>query len=136
MMNKLKILAVDDEQNVLNTIKEFCLDYDVTTEILPLKAVERINKDMFDIIIVDYQMPIVNGIEFLEETKEVYVDKTYVSIFCTAHGTMHLFEKERISGLFDFFIEKPFQEDKFKKVLDKAIAIMDPKVSTGERVFL
>jgi DNA-binding NtrC family response regulator len=135
-MNKLRILAVDDEQKVLNAIKEFCHDYDVITETRPLKASERINRENFDIFIVDYQMPVINGIELLKEIKEVYADRKYVSIFCTASGTLYLFEEERSMGLFDFFLEKPFQADKFKKVLQKAVAIVDPKVSTRDSILL
>ena len=135
-MNKLKILAIDDEQNVLNSIKQFCLDYDVTTETLSLKAIERIGREKFDIIIVDYQMPKLNGIELLEEIKEVFTDRKYVSIFCTAYGTIHLFEEEQNKGLFDFFIEKPFVMDKFKKTLQKAITVLDPKVSIRDNVLL
>ena len=135
-MNKLKILAVDDEQNVLNIIKQFCLDYDVTTETLPFNAVERINKEKFDIIIVDYHMPKINGIELLEEIKEVYADRKYVSILCTAYGIIHLFEEEKSRGLFDLFVEKPFQKDNFERVLHKAIAVVDPEVSMRDRVFL
>ena len=135
-MNKLKILAVDDEQDVLAVIKQCCHDYDVATETLPLKAVERINKENFDIIIVDYQMPKINGIELLEEIKEVCADRKYVSIFCTAYGTIYLFEEERSRGLFDLFIEKPFVMDKFKKALQKAMTILDPEVAISDSVLL
>ena len=135
-MNKLKILAVDDEQDVLNAIKQFCLDFDVATETLPLKAVERISREKFDVIIVDYQMPKINGIQLLEEIKEVYADRKYVSILCTAYGTKFLFEEEQRRGLFDFFIDKPFQNDKIKKVLDKSIAILDPRESMRDRILL
>ena len=65
---KLKILAVDDEEYVLNAIKPLCLDHDLEIETLPLKAIERINKEKFDIFIIDYQMPHINGIELLETT--------------------------------------------------------------------
>ena len=77
-----------------------------------------------------------NGIELLEEIKEVCADRKYVSIFCTAYGTIHLFEEEQNKGLFDFFIEKPFQSDKFKKALQNAIAILNPKLSMRDRVLL
>jgi len=125
-MNKLKILAVDDEEYVLNAIKPLCLDHDLETETLPFKAIERIKKEKFDIFVVDYQMPQLNGIELLEEIKEVYADRKYVSIFCTAYGTMYLFKEEQCGGLFDFFVEKPFESETLKNTLQKAIDRLDP----------
>ena len=39
-MNILKILAVDDEEYVLNAITPLCLDHDLKTLNLPLKAMK------------------------------------------------------------------------------------------------
>jgi DNA-binding NtrC family response regulator len=65
-------------------------------------------------------MPGVNGIELLKEIKKEYKNKLYVSIFCTAYGTIYLFKKELIRGLFTFFLEKPFKIDGVKKIVKKA----------------
>ena len=92
---------------------------------MPLKAIERINKKKYDVFIIYYQMPHINGIELLEEIKDVYADRKYVSIFCTAYGTMHLFKEEQCERLFDFFVEKPVESETFKKALQKAIDRLD-----------
>ncbi|MBN2532919.1 MAG: response regulator [Spirochaetales bacterium] len=126
-MEKLKILAIDDEIGVLKIIKKICNNYDVTTETTSLRAIEMIKKEKFDIIIVDYQLPCINGIELLEEIKEEYDNSEYVSIFCTAYGTIHLFKEEICKGLFSFFIEKPFEIEVFKEILRKAILHLERK---------
>ena len=122
-MDTLKILAVDDEEKVLTIIKTFCKNYDITTEQSPFKASERIEQEKFDIFIIDYQMPQINGIELLEQLKEIYDKKkyNYVSIFCTAYGTLHLFKDSFVAGVFDFFLEKPFEDNDFKNVFNIAV---------------
>jgi DNA-binding NtrC family response regulator len=118
---KIRILALDDEPKSLQIIKKICNDYDVRTETNSRKAIDIINKEKFDIFIIDYQMPRLDGIEVLEEIKEVYEKEPYIGILCTAYGTMHLFKEEYCDKLFSYFIEKPFDIAYFQNTLDKAI---------------
>ena len=120
-MNKIKILAVDDEHSVLKIIENYLQQYNLTTEISSFKALDIIQKEQFDIFIIDYQMPQINGIELLEEIKRVNSGRLYISIFCTAYGTIHLFKTELVEGLFDFFIEKPFVIDVMWETIQKAL---------------
>ena len=79
------------------------------------------NRPFDALVIIDYQMPQVNGIELLEEIQRVYSGKQYIGIFCTAYGTIHLFKSELVKGLFQFYIEKPFEIDVFKQTVARAI---------------
>ena len=72
-----KILLVDDELNILNALRrtiaqefpsnrlaiELCTD--------PLAALSRCREVRFDIVISDFRMPSINGIEFLRAIKDV-----------------------------------------------------------------
>ncbi|MBN2439982.1 MAG: response regulator [Spirochaetales bacterium] len=119
---KIKIYAIDDEQNVLNMIENICAPHEVKTELYPEKAVEMIKREKFDIFIVDYQMPVMNGIELLEVIKEIYVDDVYIGIFCTAFGTIHLFKEEFTRDLFSYFVEKPFDAESLKEIVNRSVA--------------
>ena len=121
IMERLKILAVDDEEGVLNVIKNICNGHDITLETSSLKAAEMIKNEKFDIFIIDYQMPNIDGIELLEEIQEEYENTNYVSIFCTPYGTIHLFKEELYNGLFSYYIEKPFETDILKQIMKKSI---------------
>ena len=120
-MEEIKILAVDDEEGALNVIKDLLRNYNVTLVRSSFEAAQLIEREKFDIYIIDYQMPCLNGIELLEQIQEKSTDRKYIGIFCTAYGTIHLFKEEMIRGLFDFFIEKPFEVENFRKVFNKAI---------------
>jgi CheY-like chemotaxis protein len=130
-MNKLKILAVDDEINLLYCIANVLREYDVVYETLPLTAVQLLEEQHFDIIITDYQMPKVNGIQVLEEAKELYEGKPYVGILCTAHGTTYIFENEKKAGLFHFFLEKPFTTETLTKVVARAVTQLKKVCANG-----
>ncbi|MBN2536583.1 MAG: response regulator [Spirochaetales bacterium] len=121
-MERIKILMVDDEINVLTIVRSFLRHYYFITEISSLKAKETIEQEKFDIYIIDFQMSSdLDGITLLTLIQRLHKNKDYVSIFLTAHGTIYLFKQELTLGLFDFFLEKPFKIDDFKKVFDKAI---------------
>lgn len=63
-----KILLVDDEQNVLNALRrELKEHFDTETFDNPLAALERCREMQFDLVIADYKMPDMNGIEFLKQ---------------------------------------------------------------------
>ena len=130
-MDKLKILAVDDEAGVLKIIKNQLSDQDIITEQSSLKALKIIESKKFDIFIIDYQMPHVNGIELLEEIKRIYSGRHYVSILCTAYGTIHLFKSAFVQGLFRYYIEKPFNIDALENTVKRAIITLE-RIRTGE----
>ncbi len=67
------ILLVDDEEMVLNSIKSFFAietDYKLATYTSPIKALEAIEENRFDLVISDYLMPEMDGITFLSRFKE------------------------------------------------------------------
>ena len=120
-MDKIKILVIDDEQGVLKTISDICRYYDVTIETSSLKAAEVFKNKRFDIFIVAFLLPSLNGIELLKKIREEYPDENYISIFCIDSGTIHLFKDELCDGLFSYFIEKPIDIYDFKEILKKSI---------------
>lgn len=123
-MDKTKILVVDDEKHILQKYADILQELDITLESSPLQAIELMRNITFNIIIADYIMPTVNGIEFLEVVKDEYKNKRYVSIFCTAHGTTYLFEDAQETGLFQFYLEKPFTTESIQKVMAQAFDLL------------
>ena len=72
MTEKIDALYVDDEVDLLNLGKIFLEhlgDFRVTIIAQPTEAIDLINKQSFDAIISDYQMPVINGIEFLRKIR-------------------------------------------------------------------
>ncbi|MCK9199671.1 MAG: response regulator [Gallionella sp.] len=70
-----RILIVDDEQNVLNALRrELQGEYLVETYAKPDEALEHSRHTLFDLVIADYQMPDMNGIQFLKQFGKLQPD--------------------------------------------------------------
>lgn len=66
-MQKVKILIVDDEKNIREVIKEYSIleGYEVREADSGVKALELLNKEKFDLMILDIMMPIMDGFTLL-----------------------------------------------------------------------
>lgn len=69
-----RILLVDDEPNVLNALSRLLKDYRVTTFTSGHDALLAAEDNEFDLVISDYRMPELNGVEFLTFFKVLQPD--------------------------------------------------------------
>ncbi len=70
-----QILLVDDEQNVLNALRrELQGDYAIEAFSDPHEALQRCQNTRFDLVLVDYKMPGMNGVEFLRQFGKLQPD--------------------------------------------------------------
>lgn len=70
-----RILLVDDEQNVLNALRrELQGDFEIEMFNDPRLALQRCRETTFDLVLADYKMPEMNGVEFLRQFGELQPD--------------------------------------------------------------
>jgi two-component system, NtrC family, response regulator PilR len=117
---KNKILVVDDDQSIrefldLLLTKE---NYDVKTSSSALEAISLIEREKFDLIFLDIQMPQISGIEALASFKKM--DPTIEIIIITAFGSTEIAIDVIKKGAYDF-IPKPFKIDTILNTTKKAI---------------
>jgi len=106
MAKNIQVLYVDDESALLELCKVFleCLgEFTVTTAQSAPEALRILELKRFDAIVSDYQMPEMNGIEFLKVVR-ARGDKTPVVIF-TGKGREDVVIEALNSGA-DFYIQK------------------------------
>lgn len=67
MNTPIKILLVDDETHVLTALRRTLVraGYEVSTAVNPNEGLALLHVDEFDLVISDYMMPLMNGLEFL-----------------------------------------------------------------------
>jgi YesN/AraC family two-component response regulator len=88
-----KILLVDDEINVLHALQrslrqlKLTMTFDVTLCTDPKEAIEQIAQTQFDLIISDYHMPQLNGVDFLRIAKEMQPDTVRMMLSASADFT-------------------------------------------------
>lgn len=88
-------------------------------------AISAINTKTYDVIICDWEMPGVSGIEVLKYVRENERTKTLPFIMCTSGNSKeHLAEAVKC-GVNDYLI-KPFSQQKFEA---KIVAILGKKPS-------
>ncbi len=119
-MNPARILVVDDEIVVCKSVKKILEKRG--HKVIPVQtgkaALEIVETDTFDLLVLDVKMPEMDGIEVLENIKERHPDITVLMI--TGYATVETAVKAIKSGAFDY-IPKPFSPDELSIVVDKAL---------------
>ncbi len=82
----MKILVVDDEQDVLDLFRDLFTkqNYQVECALSGKSALEMIDKDRSDVVLLDIKMPEMDGIQALEEIKKK--DPSIEVVMLTAYG--------------------------------------------------
>src|SRR5699024_7887022 len=75
-----KVLVIDDKYSVAKVIAELISLVNLTAhvETNAEKVLQRLEEDNYDIIVCDYSMPKINGIQVSEQVKERYPEKPFV----------------------------------------------------------
>ena len=122
MSSKSKILIIDDDPDVLETMTAVLetRDYQVLTALSGLEGISKAGKEKPDLIIMDVLMPEVDGFatcKMIKENKEI---KNIPVILLTGTGMVGDLEKGFAAGAIDFMI-KPIDWDKLFLKIKKLI---------------
>jgi len=122
MTNKLRILHVDDEPDILKVVKTI-LDkegYDVVSAESGKDALKEIIKNHFSLILLDVMMPDMSGWDLF--TRIADIKKGYKVIFLTVlEASTKKIKEMKKSGIKDY-ITKPFDRADLVARVKKAIA--------------
>ena len=115
-----KILIVDDEPDTILILQDRLeMDgYKVVTATDGCNALELIDQDLPDLVLLDIQMPRLDGIETLTHLHEKYPG--ILVLMLTAHGTIQRAVEATKQGAYDF-LEKPFQPEHITQKVDQAL---------------
>jgi two-component system nitrogen regulation response regulator NtrX len=119
-LSKERILIVDDEKNIVGSLQDILSDegYEVHTASDGLDALEMIQADPPDLVLLDIWLPGMDGIEVLKAVKAYYPEIQV--LIMSGHGTIDTAVKATKLGASDF-IEKPFSLDALTQSIEKAL---------------
>ena len=102
----MKILIIDDERSIRNSLKEILLDegYDVDVAENGVEGCAMVEKEKYDVIFCDIKMPEMDGMEALDRFTQMGIDSAIVMI--SGHGDIDTAVDCIKKGAFDF-IQKP-----------------------------
>ncbi|MGE5499692.1 MAG: sigma-54-dependent transcriptional regulator [Syntrophothermus sp.] len=105
------IFVIDDEREICESIKMILEyeDYEVNFSTSSIQGVEAVEAGSFDVLLLDIQMPDMNGFEILKRLKDAGRDISVIII--SAFSSLENAVKATKLGAFDF-IEKPIDREK------------------------
>ena len=127
----MKILVVDDERAIRNSLKEILTDegYEVDTAEDGAVAIGLAEREHYNLIFCDIKMPNMDGIEFLGKVAETGLDSAVVMI--SGHGDIATAVECIKKGAFDF-IEKPLDLNRIlitiKNATEKVSLVKETKI--------
>ncbi|MBM4157944.1 MAG: sigma-54-dependent Fis family transcriptional regulator [Ignavibacteria bacterium] len=130
MKKNIVILIVDDEENQRFVLSGHLrnLGYKIFEAGSGEDALETVRGNIVDVVITDYKMPGMNGIELLKNLKKDFPDMDVVLI--TAHGSIDKAVLAMKEGAYDY-LEKPVNLEKteliIKRIEEKQYLISENK---------
>ena len=117
--NKIKLLLVDDEIKFLQSIAQRLelKNIDVIAVSNGEEAIASAEKDLFDVAVVDFQMPGMDGAQVLKALKERH--KYLEIIMLTGHATVDSAVECTKLGAFKY-LEKPYAFEKLVETIKEA----------------
>ncbi|CAA6828330.1 MAG: Unknown protein [uncultured Thiotrichaceae bacterium] len=119
----IRVLLVEDDEMNQYFEKKFLLAFGIQAEIAAhgKKALEILEKESFDIVLMDIQMPVMDGYETTRRIRSFHKWQTLPIIALTAHAFSHEREKCMEAGMNDY-LSKPFDPEHLRDILLKWVA--------------
>ncbi|MDY6933948.1 MAG: sigma-54 dependent transcriptional regulator [Spirochaetota bacterium] len=115
-----KIIVIDDEVHICESCQEILTDdgHCVKTFTDPINALQHINKEHCDIVLLDLKLPHMDGLEVLKQLKEKYPE--LIVIVITGFATIDTAVQSMKLGAYDY-VRKPFTPDELSEVVKRAV---------------
>ncbi|SDG70106.1 His Kinase A (phospho-acceptor) domain-containing protein [Flavobacterium omnivorum] len=136
-MNKNKILLVDDELNLRETISELLRyqNYDVKTANNGQEALDILEYWQPDLILCDIMMPVMDGNALHEIIKDIPSLNTIPFIFLTAKKENDLMRKCLLEGA-DDYVAKPFKIIELTSIIESKLARFEKIKNSYSNLYL
>src|SRR5690606_34948584 len=123
MSQTIKVLVADDEAELRKYIRHV-LESEIEQTIQFTEAengaevLEKLEEEIFDLILLDVKMPVMDGLQALANIKNLEINSFIVMI--TAHGNVRDAVKAIKDGAYDY-LEKPLDKEKIIEIFKKAL---------------
>ena len=118
----LRVLVVDDDQGLRFSVRETLAQtgsFAVEEAVDGMEAIEKVRASRFDLVLLDVDMPRLNGLEALKLIKEH--DPSIVVLIMTAYATINDAVSAVKEGAYNY-VSKPVNGDDLIKLVDRALS--------------
>ena len=114
-----RILVIDDDPTLIKVIKPFLESQDYTVQVATNgeEGIEEIRKQAPDLIVLDVQMPKMNGYTFIFELKKISAVTIPIIVLTSKEGMAEIFKVEGVKE----YISKPFKPEVLLTAIKKHI---------------
>lgn len=105
-------LVVDDSKVVRMVARKILkdLDFEIVEAVDGKEALAKCDTEMPDAVLLDWKMPVMNGIEFLREMRTMPGGEDPIVVFCTTEDDMSHLQEALTAGANET-VMKPFDGD-------------------------
>jgi len=120
MKRTANVLVVDDEKTVCNSCKKILTQegYNVDTALSGEEALNKVKGNGFDVVIADWKMPEIDGMEVIRRIKRD--NPNVIVIMITGYPSVESSIKAIRSGVSDY-VAKPFTPEELSDAVLKAL---------------
>lgn len=117
-----KILLIDDDEGLIHFLRRFFerKGQGVMTCSDGRSAIDMLSREPADLILLDYKLPQMNGLDTLSEIKKI--DAKTPVILMTAYGTTDLAIEAMKRGAYDYLV-KPFDRKELSRITTDALMV-------------
>lgn len=118
-----KILVIDDSEAILNLAKTTLEleSYDVQTAINGQEGLELVKNSLFDLIISDIHMPIMDGIEFTHQVRQLVKHQYTPILILTAESDFEMKMEGKKAGATGWIV-KPIVAEQLINTVSRVFA--------------
>jgi len=118
-MEKIKILLIDDEKELVETLSERIRMRDHKSDVAldGEEALKQMDDDLPDVVVLDLKMPGIDGMEVLRRIRKAYPNVQVIML--TGHGSDKDEKEARKLGAFEY-LQKPVEIETLMKKIKKA----------------
>lgn len=118
-----RVVIADDEETIRNGLKNLIESYDLDLSVVGIaqdgeEALQLIDMYQPEIILMDINMPFINGLEVIEKTREL--DPNAKIIIISGYDQFEFAQKALELGVFSYLL-KPIQYRDFRNIIIKAM---------------
>ena len=121
-MIRKKILVVDDEPDILMLMEDILDEFNIVSTTDPLRALEIYKNEEIALVISDFKMPEMNGLELYAELRKLALDRSSPLFYMitSGFGDNTLEEKAYRVGVTAFF-KKPIDDLRLRASVKKVL---------------